>query len=133
MIVRFLPAAAPDFLPGSQSPRSLGRIPNLYTVHIPPGLSVEEAVTHYRSRASVLYAEPDVAISVAATPNDPRWSEQWNMVKVSAPAAWDVLTDCNDVVVAIVDTGIDFTHPDLIPNLWTDPTARMGSPPSAAS
>ena len=122
VIVRFLPAAAPDFLPGSQSPRSLGRIPNLYTVHIPPGLSVEEAVTHYRSRASVLYAEPDVAISVAATPNDPRWSEQWNMVKVSAPAAWDVLTDCNDVVVAIVDTGIDFTHPDLIPNLWTDPT-----------
>jgi subtilisin family serine protease len=122
LIVRFVPGAAPDFLPGSQNARALGRIPNLYTVHVPPGLSVDEAVSRYRARASVLYAEPDIAISVATTPNDPRWPEQWDMVKVAAPAAWDLLTDSSDVVVAVVDTGIDFTHPDLAPNLWTDPT-----------
>jgi len=72
VIVRFQPGAGPDFLPGSQNPHALGTIPNLYTVHVPPGLSVDEAVKRYRSRGSVLYAEPDAVISVAATPNDPR-------------------------------------------------------------
>ncbi len=43
------------------------------------------------------------------------------MLFFAAPAAWDSQTGCPDVVVAVIDTGIDFSHPDLAPNLWVDP------------
>jgi hypothetical protein len=56
-----------------------------------------------------------------STPNDARWSEQWDMVKIAAPAAWDTQTGSPDVVVAVIDTGIDFSHPELQANLWTNP------------
>src|SRR5262249_7591934 len=55
------------------------------------------------------------------TPTDPLWNQQYDMVKIAAPAAWDTQTNARDVIVAIIDTGIDFTHPDLQSNLWVDP------------
>src|SRR5207247_6952343 len=71
---------------------------------------------------NVLYAEPDFYVqAVTTTPTDPQWSQQYDMAKIAAPAAWDTQTNAGDVIVAIIDTGIDFTHPDLQGNLWTDP------------
>jgi len=43
------------------------------------------------------------------------------MVKINAPGAWNTLTNTSDVIVAIIDTGVDFTHPDLQANLWVNP------------
>jgi serine protease len=45
------------------------------------------------------------------------WSSQWDMLKIAAPSAWNSQTSSNDVVVAVIDTGVDFTHPDLQANL----------------
>lgn len=59
------------------------------------------------------------------TPNDPLFGQQWDLTKIEAPAAWDKQTS-NDVVVAVIDTGIDFNHPDLISNLWTGPQGEHG-------
>src|SRR5207249_11609238 len=70
----------------------------------------------------VFYAEPDFVVHAAAIPTDPLWSQQWDMTKISCPAAWDTQTDSSDVVVAVIDTGIDFTHPDLQANIWTNPS-----------
>jgi subtilisin family serine protease len=61
-----------------------------------------------------LIAQPNI-------PNDPKFSSQWNLRKISAPAAWNRTTGSSNVVVAIIDGGVDYTHPDLAPNMWRNP------------
>lgn len=80
----------------------------------------------------VLLVEPDHVMSVQATPNDGSFSQLWGLhntgqsgglvdADVDAPEAWDISTGSRSVVVAVIDTGIDQTHPDLVGNLWTNP------------
>ncbi|QQS31311.1 MAG: S8 family serine peptidase [Sphingobacteriales bacterium] len=64
------------------------------------------------------YAEPNYIYSISLTPNDPMLGSLWGMNKIQAPQAWDTETDCSDVVVGVIDTGIDWTHPDLVNNIW---------------
>lgn len=68
-------------------------------------------MTHYVNAVS---GSPSV-------PNDPRYSSQWNLQKIGAPAAWPVTAGTSDVVVAVIDTGTDYNHPDLAPNMWRNP------------
>jgi hypothetical protein len=72
----------------------------------------------------------DEAVHAAATPNDPRWSQLWGMktggAGTSAELAWNTTTGSSDVVVGILDTGIDATHPDLAPNVWNNRTGVGG-------
>jgi len=120
VLVRFRGPAQP--LQGSGQSRQLSRERNLYLINNPPGLSVGDAIKRYKGNPNVIYVEPDYDVHLLSdtTPPDPRWSEQWDMVKIGAPAAWTTQTNAADVVVAVVDTGISFSHPDLQANLWTD-------------
>lgn len=61
----------------------------------------------------VLTVEPEVEVHAVGTPNDPSWSAQWGSQKVKLPAAWDVTTGTDSVVIAIVDTGVTPSSPDL--------------------
>ena len=80
-------------------------------------------VARYRAMPNVSYAEPDYIVTAAdTTPTDPMWASQWDMTRIAAPAAWDTTTGSESVVVAIVDTGVSFAHPDLAANIWSDPT-----------
>ena len=54
-------------------------------------------------------------------PNDPMFSQQWYLNKISATNAWNTITGSSNVVVAIIDSGVDYTHPDLAPNMWRNP------------
>ncbi len=54
----------------------------------------------------------------AQTPNDPSFDDLWYLPHISAPEAWDITTGSSDVVVAVLDTGIAFDHPDLKANVW---------------
>jgi subtilisin family serine protease len=73
------------------------------------------------SRSDVVYAEPLPIQELIGTPNDPLATSQYYLAKVRASEAWDVLPDRPPVVVGIVDTGIDTTHPDLNANVWRNP------------
>lgn len=70
------------------------------------------------------YAEPNFIYTIDATiPNDPNFSQLWgqdnsNDHDIDAPEAWDISHDCSDVVVGVIDTGVDWTHPDLVNNIW---------------
>ena len=70
------------------------------------------------SDPNVEYAEPDIMMRIAFTPNDPRYNEQWNLFEstggINAPAAWDRSTG-SGVVVAVLDTGYR-PHADLVAN-----------------
>src|SRR5437867_4859196 len=126
VLVRFRSGAR--FLPGSGLARALPGKPDLHVVEVPRGLAVAETVRRYRMSPDVLYAEPDYIVrSADVFPGDPLWGAQWDMVKIGAPAAWGAgHTDASDVVVAIIDSGIDFTHPDLAGNLYTDASGSHG-------
>lgn len=62
------------------------------------------------------FIEPNLKYQANFVPNDPYWSLQWGPQKIEADKAWDMETGNNSILVAVVDTGIDFTHPDLVAN-----------------
>jgi subtilisin family serine protease len=86
-------------------------------VDVPPS-ETREALAELEASSVVEYVERDVAIEMlGTTPNDLLWSTQWGPVAIEAPAAWDVTKGAPDVVVAVLDTGIDHGHPDLAGSL----------------
>ncbi len=92
----------------------LRRMPalNAVVVSVPPGK--EEALAgELGALPAVRYAEPDVVVQALDIPNDPYFDDQWNMPQVGAIPAWDISVGSPDVVIAIVDTGIDPGHPEL--------------------
>ena len=99
----------------------------IYRLRLAPNADVLRAVNELRADPSVAYAEPDYLAHVIATPNDPEFANQWGLTKINAPAAWDTTTGSNDVVIAVVDAGIDSTHPDLSGQLWTNPGEIAGN------
>ena len=92
----------------------------IYRVRLAPGTDVMRAVQALQADPSVAYAEPDYLAHPIATPNDPELSNQWGLAKINAPAAWDTTTGSNDVVIAVVNAGVEATHPDLSGQLWTN-------------
>jgi subtilisin family serine protease len=80
-----------------------------------------QLVEAFSADPRVAYAEPDSIVHLDATPNDPRFGELWGMTKISAPSAWDVSTGSSSVVIADIDSGVDYTHPDLAANMWHNP------------
>ncbi len=85
----------------------------------------------YRS-GTVVYAEPDYRLKADRTPNDPKFPRLWGMhntgqtggtpdADIDAPEAWDERVVAPDVVLAVIDTGVDYRHKDLRANMWTNP------------
>ena len=86
-----------------------------------------KAVAALQVRADVLYAEPNYIIHADNTPNDTNFPLLYGMTKIGAPQAWDVTTGSSNVVVGVIDEGIDITHPDLQANIWTNPAEIPGN------
>ena len=99
----------------------------IYRLHLSPDADVLRIVQELKTDPSVVYAEPDYLAHIITTPNDPEYSNQWGLTKISAPAAWDTTTGSSDVAIAVVDAGIDVTHPDLSGQLWQNPGEIAGN------
>jgi subtilisin family serine protease len=70
----------------------------------------------------VLYAEPNYIMHADLIPNDPQFGSMYGMTKIGAPTAWDTTTGSNNIVVGVVDEGIEINHPDLQANIFTNPS-----------
>ncbi len=103
-----------------------------------PGWSVEEAIARFRSHPLVRHIEPNYLVSLDVIPNDPRLNELWGMINtgqtggtpdadIDAELAWNVSTGSPSIVVAVIDTGVDYNHPDLAANIWTNPGEIAGN------
>ena len=126
-------------LGGAQITREYKLVPGLCLLQLPGGQTLADALQTLNRTPGVLYAEPDYQVKAFATmPNDPRFSELWGMnntgqsggtadADIDAPEAWDLTTGSRQVIVAVIDTGVDYTHPDLMNNIWTNPGEIPGN------
>ncbi|HEV3202769.1 MAG TPA: S8 family peptidase [Gemmataceae bacterium] len=129
ILVRFRPEAArglsgSNFLPGTDLQPEISLVPGLHVVHLSSGVTVPQALAAYRSSALVQYAEPNFRVHAVDTiPNDPMWNNSglYGLRIIQAPAAWDINVGSGNTVIASIDTGVDYNHPDLQNNMWTNP------------
>ncbi len=111
----------------------------LFRVTLAAGVTVPQAVQGYGARPDVLFAEPDyqVRLTSAAAPSDAGFPYQWALSNngvyagtpgddIGARTAWGVSTGQGRVIVAEIDSGVDYTHPDLAANIWTNPNPTQG-------
>lgn len=93
----------------------------IYEVKIPETASVEDLCRELNQQPGIAYAEPVYLCETHAVPNDSLYSEQYYLPQISAEEAWDVAGGDSSVIIAIVDTGVDWDHPDLAPIIWKNP------------
>ncbi len=101
----------------------------LHHIRLPEGEDLEAALAYYQTRADVEYAQKNLVYHLTETiPDDTFFLQQWawkNTVTpgadVGATFAWDKARGRSTVIVASIDTGVDYNHPDLAANMWSNP------------
>ena len=111
-------------------------VPGAQLVKVEGGQTVDDAITELEQRPDVRYAEPNwIYHATSTTPDDPRFGGLWGLhntgqtvdgqggtidADIDAPEAWDRSTGSASTVVAVVDSGVAWEHPDLAPNMWSN-------------
>ena len=95
----------------------------IFQMALLPGTDVESILATLHANPAVAFAEPDYLALPALTPNDPHFdsNEQWGLAKIQAPQAWNLETGSNETIIAVIDSGIQTNHEDLVNQLWTNP------------
>lgn len=116
----------------------LGDAREVQVLEVPPGTDIPNMIDRYWRSGLVLHAEPDYLLRTAVTPNDPSFASQWSLhnygqtggvpgADIGARAGWNTLTSASNVIVAIIDSGIRYTHEDLAANMWVNPGEIPGN------
>jgi len=85
-------------------------------LYIESGDTPENAVMRLQNEGKIDFVEVDAIVAPSFVPNDPSYPNEWHLPKINSPTAWDRTTGTG-VTIAILDSGVDPTHPDLAPNL----------------
>lgn len=99
----------------------------LWEMPVLPGQSVEELVRHYNGLDLVDFAEPNYRMQAAAVPNDQFYGVLWGLPDINAETAWDTRTDSSSIIVGVIDSGVEYDHPDLVDNMWTNSDEIAGN------
>lgn len=117
------------------APDSIG----VYLFEADPDVNVVEACDAFAADPHVRSCVPDAVVwaDVPFTPNDPDYPLLWAFkntgqlsgtpgADIDMPEAWEIQRGSENIVVAVIDSGIDYDHPELYPNLWRNPLERLG-------
>ncbi|MGD0551150.1 MAG: S8 family serine peptidase [Sedimentisphaerales bacterium] len=109
-------------------------------VKLSEGKSVKQAIAEHKAKKDprIVRVEPNYRVRALGVPNDTYFTRLWAMrntgqtggianADIDAVSAWDITTGSDDVVVAVIDTGIDYRHPDIAANIWTNPDEIAGN------
>jgi subtilisin family serine protease len=117
---------------GSSVVKRYSVVPGLEHVKLTKGLSIQDAIQQYMANPDVEYAEPNYIRRAMTIPNDTYFGNQWALhntgtyaggtadADMDAPEAWDISTGSSSIIAAVLDTGIDYSHSDLVGNIWTN-------------
>lgn len=114
--------------PKDANPADLSRI---YKLEFDKAVPVEKILADLRSNPEVEFAQPNNIYECdqsPVTPNDPLFADQWGLFSIRADLAWGIQQGEDSVVVAVVDTGVQWNHPDLAANIWLNQAELNGSP-----
>ncbi len=92
----------------------------VFVLQVAESTDIENLAQAMRMNPAVEYAEPDYLVPADIVPNDTRYGQQQHLPQIKAPEAWDIARGNSNIVVAIIDTGTDWNHPDLADNIWTN-------------
>jgi thermitase len=93
------------------------RLDNIYKIKVPKGKNLNDLCKELAEDASVEYAVPNGTAEIMFTPADPMFSQQWSHTLSNAQNAWDIERGSSQVVVAVIDCGVDYNHEDLAVNM----------------
>ncbi|MEK7728634.1 MAG: S8 family serine peptidase [candidate division KSB1 bacterium] len=110
-----------DSVPGNQ----------IFVLKAEPNQDLTQLVQNLQNESNVEYAEPNYLYYASDTPNDPDYNRLWGMnntgqtggtadADIDAPEAWAITKGDTSIVVGVIDTGVDYKHPDLAANMWTN-------------
>jgi subtilisin family serine protease len=102
------------------------------------GMTTAEAMQQFRGDPRIEYIEPNYEITLDMIPNDPRFPEMYALqntgqtggtpgADIRATSAWDVFTGDPNLLIGVIDTGVDYNHPDLAGNIWVNPGEIPGN------
>lgn len=115
----------------NDSRKRRGPLPDLsriYKIKVPSGKDIQAIIQELRKDPGVEYAEPNYIMQPCATiPNDPLYPQQWALPKIEAHLAWDTEQGDSNIIIAVVDTGIDYNHEDLTAKMWVNEAENLGS------
>lgn len=97
------------------------------TVKIAQTGDFNEFLSYYGSLPEVDYAEPNYIFKASIIPSDTNFNNQWYLQKIKAVEAWDNVRESPDVVIAVLDSGVQINHPDLKDNIWINKKEIAGN------
>ena len=100
---------------------------NMILIEVNNDIDLSDLASRLLEDPAVEYAEPNYVVRRSEVPNDPNFAEQWALNKIQAENAWNLAKGAESTIVAVIDTGIDYTHPDLQGNIWTNPGEIAGN------
>ncbi len=92
----------------------------IYRIRFQQDVDIQMVANRYRVNPHIEYAHPNYILNKAVIPNDEHYGEQWALDKISAPLAWDIEQGTSSTIIAVPDTGVDLSHPDLVTNIWVN-------------
>ncbi|WP_020473323.1 S8 family serine peptidase [Zavarzinella formosa] len=109
-----------------------------FNLTLDANVSVTTAVNYFKGLSTVEFAQPDYKVQIENLPNDPSFGNLWGLnntgqdggtanADINAPEAWNTNTGSGKMIVAVIDSGIDYTHPDLAANMWKNPKEVAGN------
>lgn len=100
----------------------------VYKIQFSGDVNVPQVVADISRSDRIEWVQPNYTYKIAATPNDPRYSTDQNTLAImTVPQAWDVTFGSSSVVIGVIDTGVFWTHEDLVNQIWRNPGEIPGN------